>query len=90
MSFLSQNRLITDKCSTIESTFTKTLKHRGQEFQTEIVDTAGQDDFSILNSKHAIGMHGYVLVYGANSRQSFEVIKVIRYAYTAWNRHQVS
>lgn len=27
---------------TIENTFSKTIKHRGQEFLTEIVDTAGQ------------------------------------------------
>ena len=41
---------------TIESTFTKQLKHKGVDYIAEIVDTAGQDEFSILNSKHAVGM----------------------------------
>ncbi|KAG7146047.1 GTP-binding protein rhb1 like [Verticillium longisporum] len=46
---------------TIENTFSKTIKYKGQEFATEIVDTAGQDEYSILNSKHFIGIHGYML-----------------------------
>merc|ERR1711939_827482 len=45
---------------------------------TEIVDTAGQDEYSILNSKHFIGIHGYVLVYSVASTQSFEMVQVIR------------
>jgi small GTP-binding protein len=63
---------------TIENTFSKTLKYKGEEYVTEIVDTAGQDEFSILNSKHAIGIHGYVLVYSIASRQSFEMCEIIR------------
>lgn len=63
---------------TIENTFGKLIKYKGQEFSTEIVDTAGQDEYSILNSKHFIGIHGYVLVYSIASRQSFEMISLIR------------
>ncbi|KAJ3084385.1 GTP-binding protein [Quaeritorhiza haematococci] len=63
---------------TIESTFTKVIKFKGQEFATEIIDTAGQDEYSILNGKHAIGIHGYVLVYSITSQASFEMIKIIR------------
>src|SRR5687768_16700731 len=47
---------------TIENTFSKTIRYKGQDFATEIVDTAGQDEYSILNSKHFIGIHGYMLV----------------------------
>jgi Ras family protein len=64
--------------STIESTFNKSLRYKGQEYAAEIVDTAGQDEFSILNSKHAVGIHGYVLVYAVTSKQSFEIVKLIR------------
>ncbi|KAL5032765.1 GTP-binding protein [Batrachochytrium dendrobatidis] len=63
---------------TIENTFTKIVKYKGEEFAAEIIDTAGQDEFSILNSKHAIGIHGYVLVYSIASRQSFEMCKIVR------------
>ncbi|KAH7321467.1 P-loop containing nucleoside triphosphate hydrolase protein [Rhexocercosporidium sp. MPI-PUGE-AT-0058] len=63
---------------TIENTFSKVIKYKGQEYATEIVDTAGQDEYSILNSKHFIGIHGYVLVYSVASTQSFEMVQVIR------------
>ena len=63
---------------TIENKFNKTIKYKGQEFQTEIVDTAGQDEYSILNSKHFIGIHGYMLVYSVSSLPSFEMVQVIR------------
>lgn len=32
----------------------------------------------MMNSKHFIGIHGYMLVYSVASRQSFEMIRVIR------------
>lgn len=63
---------------TIENTFSKEILYRNQEFATEIVDTAGQDEYSILNSKHFIGIHGYMLVYSVSSLQSFEMVQVIR------------
>ncbi|TGJ86435.1 hypothetical protein E0Z10_g2306 [Xylaria hypoxylon] len=63
---------------TIENTFSKVIRFKGQDYTTEIVDTAGQDEYSILNSKHFIGIHGYVLVYSVSSLPSFEMVQVIR------------
>ena len=63
---------------TIENSFQKLIKYKGNEYQAEIMDTAGQDEFSILSSKHAVGIHGYILVYSISSRQSFEICSVIR------------
>ncbi|KAG4306014.1 hypothetical protein PORY_000002 [Pneumocystis oryctolagi] len=63
---------------TIENTFTKNIKFRGQEYLTDIIDTAGQDEYSILNSKHSIGVHGYILVYSVASKSSFHMVKIIR------------
>lgn len=37
-----------------------------------------QDEYSILNSKHFIGIHGYMLVYSVSSLPSFEMVQVIR------------
>ncbi|KAJ7212418.1 small GTPase superfamily [Mycena haematopus] len=62
---------------TIETTATKTIMYNGIEYPCEIIDTAGQDEFSQLKSQHAIGIHGYVLVYSINSRASFNMIQVI-------------
>jgi Ras family protein len=78
---------------TIESTFSKSINHKGTEFECDIIDTAGQasrpltkhlpqlnniqDEYSILNSKHAIGIHGFVLVYSVTSRKSFEMVQIV-------------
>jgi len=40
--------------------------------------TSLQDEYSILNSKHFIGIHGYVIVYSVASKQSFEMARIIR------------
>ncbi|KAM9892892.1 hypothetical protein OXX80_007748 [Metschnikowia pulcherrima] len=63
---------------TIENQFSKTITYKNQEYAIEILDTAGQDEFSIMTEKHLIGIHGYLLVYSVTSRQSFELIEVIR------------
>ena len=63
---------------TIENTFSKVVKIKGQEYQLDIHDTAGQDEFSILGSKQAVGLHGWILVYSISSRQSFDMISIIR------------
>ncbi|QSL65239.1 hypothetical protein MERGE_002548 [Pneumocystis wakefieldiae] len=63
---------------TIENTFNKTIKCKGQEYAAEIIDTAGQDEYSILSSNYSIGIHGFILVYSVASKSSFEMIKIIR------------
>lgn len=63
---------------TIENQFSKTIEFKNQEYAIEILDTAGQDEFSMMSEKHLIGVHGYLLVYSVSSRQSFEMVEVIR------------
>ncbi|KAK4304153.1 hypothetical protein Pmani_015326 [Petrolisthes manimaculis] len=62
---------------TIENTFTKKLKVRGQEYGLELVDTAGQDEYSIFPAQYSMNIHGYVLVYSITSEKSFEVAQII-------------
>lgn len=37
-----------------------------------------QDEYSILNSKHFIGIHGYIIVYSVASKQSFDMVRTLR------------
>lgn len=62
---------------TIESTSHKTLTFEGQTYECEIIDSAGQDEYTLFPSKYAVGVHGYLLVYSINSRQSFEMIQTV-------------
>ncbi|KAJ7716755.1 small GTPase superfamily [Mycena metata] len=62
---------------TVDTPYSKTITYNGVEYPCEIIDTAGQDEFSQLNSQHAIGIHGYVLVYSIASRASFNMVQII-------------
>ncbi|CEP11609.1 hypothetical protein [Parasitella parasitica] len=73
-----ENHFVESYYPTIESTFTKTIRYKGYEYSVEIMDTAGQDEYSILSSHHASSMDGYVLVYSISSRSSFDMVKIIR------------
>jgi len=62
---------------TIENTFSKPWKIKGQEFELKLVDTAGQDEYAIFPAQHSMDMHGYVMVYSITSLQSFELVQVL-------------
>ncbi|MFT7813879.1 hypothetical protein AGIG_G19470 [Arapaima gigas] len=49
----------------------------GQEYHLQLVDTAGQDEYSIFPQTYSIDINGYILVYSVTSNKSFEVVKVI-------------
>ncbi|KAI0921661.1 hypothetical protein AcV5_000806 [Taiwanofungus camphoratus] len=72
-----ENHFVESYYPTIESTFTKSINYKGVEYDCDIIDTAGQDEYTLLNAKHAIGTHGFVLVYSVASRKSFDMVRVI-------------
>ncbi|KAL7291103.1 hypothetical protein TKK_0015232 [Trichogramma kaykai] len=62
---------------TIENTFTKSTRVNSQDYEVKLVDTAGQDEYSIFPTQYSMDIHGYVLVYSITSLKSFEVVQVI-------------
>ncbi|KAI0068657.1 hypothetical protein BV25DRAFT_23127 [Artomyces pyxidatus] len=72
-----ENHFVESYYPTIESTFSKSVNYKGVEYDCDIIDTAGQDEYSILNTKHAIGIHGFVLVYSVTSRNSFDMVQIV-------------
>merc|ERR1719206_1189145 len=49
----------------------------GQEYEVLVVDTAGQDEFSIFPTQYTMDIDGYILVYSIDNDKSFEVVQVI-------------
>jgi len=43
----------------------------GQDYQLELIDTAGQDELSIVSQSHSMNLDGYVLVYSVTSEKRF-------------------
>lgn len=61
----------------MEHTHFKQIPHRGVQYDVSILDTAGQDEYSFLSPKHAVGMHGYILVYSVTSRESWDMVRIV-------------
>lgn len=72
-----ENHFVESYYPTIEATFSKSVTYKGVDYDCDIIDTAGQDEYSILNSRHAVGVHGFVLVYSVASRNSLEICQII-------------
>jgi len=70
---------------TIENVLTKSARHKNQEYELEIIDTAGQDEYSMLSSRYAIGIHGFILVFSVASRPSYELIKAVHQKILAYH-----
>ncbi|CAD6207862.1 GSCOCG00010250001-RA-CDS [Cotesia congregata] len=58
-------------------TFTKNTRVNSQDYEVKLVDTAGQDEYSIFPTQYSMDIHGYVLVYSITSAKSFEVVQII-------------
>nr|XP_046228038.1 GTP-binding protein Rheb isoform X5 [Scatophagus argus] len=61
---------------TIENTFTKTMTVNGQEYNLQLVDTAGQDEYSIFPQSYTIDVDGYILIYSVTSYKRVPIILV--------------
>jgi len=70
-----ENHFVDSYYPTIESTFVKSVVYKGVEYDCHIIDTAGQDEYTPINSQYAIGIHGYILVYSITSKNSFNLIQ---------------
>ena len=57
--------------------FKKTITIKGNPYDLFLVDTAGQDEYTIFPPEYSVDVNGYVLVYSIDSPQSFEVCKNI-------------
>ena len=72
-----QGQFVDSYDPTIENTFNKNMKIQGQDYDVLVVDTAGQDEYSMFPTQYAVDIHGYVLVYSIDSLRSFEIVKIL-------------
>merc|ERR1711865_1118790 len=69
-----EQRFCEDYHPTIESTFNTTINVKRGTIVLDIIDTAGMDELSVINSRVIQLVHGYVLVYSVTDRNSFDMI----------------
>ncbi|KXS12675.1 hypothetical protein M427DRAFT_125501, partial [Gonapodya prolifera JEL478] len=63
---------------TIEENYRKTITVDGVQCQVNIVDTAGQQEYTMLRDQHLQSGTGFLLVFALNDRGSFEEVKELR------------
>ena len=62
---------------TYENSFSKIVRHKGEEIELVIKDTQGEDGESIFRNTYGLGYHGYALTYSICSRRSLDIVKRI-------------
>ncbi|QGN13642.1 GTP-binding protein rhb1 [Kluyveromyces marxianus] len=80
---LTESHFVESYYPTIENQFIHEFvlkKPNGTElkFNLDIVDTSGQDEFSMINAKSMLGVAGCILMYSVANRHSFEILELIR------------
>ena len=73
----AQGQFVDSYDPTIENTFNKNMKIQVQDYEVLVVDTAGQDEYSIFPTQYTVDIDGYVLVYSIDSEKSFEVVQAL-------------
>ncbi|KAK5581471.1 hypothetical protein RB653_001504 [Dictyostelium firmibasis] len=73
------NIFITEYDPTVEDAYKKDYVFDGKELKLELIDTAGQEEYSSgLHDKAIRSCDGFILVFSITSRESFQKIKDLR------------
>lgn len=63
---------------TIEGTYPETCMIDGEVALIDVLDTAGQEEYSAMREQYMRSSHGFVLLYSITSRQSFYEISTFQ------------
>ena len=70
--FLFQSYFVTDYDPTIEDSYQKQCVIDGTVAKLDILDTAGQEEFSAMREQYMRSGEGFLLVFSLSDRRSFE------------------
>jgi small GTP-binding protein len=71
----TQNKYIEDYDPTIEDQYTKTFELDGRAVKLEILDTAGQPEFSHLTDYYLQQREAFILVYSIADKDSYQIVE---------------
>jgi len=71
---LTQNHFVSDYDPTIENAYRKTLTVDEEVINLDILDTAGQEEYSAMRDQYIRTGHGFIVVYSITSRSSFNAL----------------
>eukprot|EP01121_Diplochlamys_sp_Union-15-3_P016844 TRINITY_DN580_c0_g1_i1.p1 TRINITY_DN580_c0_g1~~TRINITY_DN580_c0_g1_i1.p1 ORF type:complete len:200 (-),score=24.47 TRINITY_DN580_c0_g1_i1:83-682(-) len=75
-----QNHFVTEYDPTIENMYRKQVSIEGEPCVLEILDTAGQEEYSAMRDQYIRSGQGFLIVYSIANRRSFEELGEFREA----------
>jgi len=70
-----QDRFVEDYDPTIEDLYRKMCVIEGEETLVDVLDTAGQEEFSAMREHYMLDGEGFLFVYSITDRGSFDLIR---------------
>ena len=75
---LTQNHFVHEYDPTIENSYRKQVEIDGETCMLDILDTAGQEEYSAMRDQYIRTGLGFLIVYSVASRSSFEAVTNFR------------
>ena len=70
----TQNHFVREYDPTIENSYRKQVTIGEEAFMLDILDTAGQEEYSVMRDQYINSGQGFLLVYSVTAKRSFETI----------------
>eukprot|EP00324_Dicrateria_rotunda_P005783 CAMPEP_0206155770 /NCGR_PEP_ID=MMETSP1474-20131121/2377_1 /ASSEMBLY_ACC=CAM_ASM_001110 /TAXON_ID=97495 /ORGANISM="Imantonia sp., Strain RCC918" /LENGTH=198 /DNA_ID=CAMNT_0053554539 /DNA_START=38 /DNA_END=634 /DNA_ORIENTATION=- len=74
----TQNHFVREYDPTIENSYRKQVTIGEESFLLDILDTAGQEEYSVMRDQYINSGQGFLLVYSVTAKRSFETIGEIK------------
>ncbi len=68
---LCKQRFVDEYDPTIEDSYTRNMSVDGEPYVLDLLDTAGQEEYSAMRESYMNEGEAFALVYAVNSRDSF-------------------
>eukprot|EP01120_Amphizonella_sp_Union-15-10_P006273 TRINITY_DN1982_c0_g2_i1.p1 TRINITY_DN1982_c0_g2~~TRINITY_DN1982_c0_g2_i1.p1 ORF type:complete len:195 (-),score=35.54 TRINITY_DN1982_c0_g2_i1:113-697(-) len=75
---LTQNHFVHEYDPTIENSYRKQVEIDGEPCMLDILDTAGQEEYSAMRDQYIRTGQGFLIVYSVAARTSFEAVSNFR------------
>lgn len=75
---LTQNHFVHEYDPTIENSYRKQVEIDGETCMLDILDTAGQEEYSAMRDQYIRTGQGFLIVYSVASRSSFDAVTNFR------------
>mmetsp|Transcript_13466 Transcript_13466/g.34374 ORF Transcript_13466/g.34374 Transcript_13466/m.34374 type:complete len:192 (+) Transcript_13466:441-1016(+) len=74
----TQNHFVREYDPTIENSYRKQITVNDDACMLDILDTAGQEEYSVMRDQYINSGQGFIVVYSITSMESFEAIPELR------------